>query len=78
MLKQLGRFFEKAEVGNERIKYYRSEFLCADFKSVLINLAMSLNEREQSLLCAECSIISDRELRLRKMKTIVKNLLGRS
>ncbi len=74
----LGRFFEKAEVGNERIKYYRSEFLCADFKSVLINLAMSLNEREQSLLCAECSIISDRELRRRKMKTIVKNLLGRS
>lgn len=74
----LGRFFEKADIGNERNKVYHREFLYSDFKSVLVNLAMKLSWCEQRRLCSECSMITEKELRQRKMKTVVKNLIGRS
>ena len=74
----LGRCFEKAEAENKKRKYYHCEFLSSDFKNVLLNLAMELDIQEQKRLCTECSMITQRELRERKMKTLAKKLLGRS
>ena len=74
----LGRCFEKAAAGNEASSYYRSDFLCSDFKSILLRLAAKLSRQEQKRLCAECSLITEKALRQRKLKTFARKLLGRS
>lgn len=74
----LGRCFEKAAAANDVCSYYRSDFLCSDFKSILLRLAAKLSRQEQKRLCAECSLITEKALRQRKLKTFARKLLGRS
>lgn len=74
----LERFFEKAIAENRKSMYYHCEFLCSDFKTVLLNLAMELNGQEQKRLCTQCGIITIKELKQKKLETLAKKLLSRS
>ena len=40
--------------------------------------ARRLRRQEQKRLCAECSLITEKALRQRKLKTFARKLLGRS
>ena len=73
----LGRFFEKAAAANAGARYYREDYLTADFQSVMLALAAALPPDAQRQLCAESSWLSLAMLRRARVKAVLKRRLGR-